>query len=337
MLLTFDDVLLRPKFSDILSRFNNQIDLTTKVTKRYSISQPIISSNMDTITEGEMACLMAKTGGLGIIHRFLSIQEQVNEVSDTNCELVAAAVGVKDDFIERAQALDEAGVDIICIDMAHGHHILMKEAITKIKKAVRDHIDIIAGNVCTEQGFISLADWGADAIKVGVGCGAMCKTRLVTGFGIPQLSAIMQCDYGRDEENYIPIIADGGIRNSGDMVKAFAAGADTVMIGSLLSGTDETPGNLIIIDGVAYKKYRGQASRDFQVEYYANTNKHTEGESTVVKYKGSAEHIITELIGGIRSGFSYGNIHSFAEKRNLTMVEVSSNTIIENQIRKGAI
>jgi IMP dehydrogenase len=305
--LTFDEVLLVPRYSEISSRRNT--DLTSIVTKRHMLSTPIISANMDTVTGLEMASAMMKLGGLGILHRFMEPSEQVEQIKklqDFKREYklqgpLAASVGVKEEGKLRADLLSEAGVDILTVDIAHGDSVMMMETLEYIKKKY-PHIDVIAGNVASPDGVKRMIDLGADAVKVGIGPGSMCTTRIITGHGVPQLSAIALCVSAAKKYN-VPVIADGGIKNSGDMVKAFCAGASTVMLGSMLSGTLETPGE---VKG-GMKQYRGMASKSAQVSWRGEMPKGmaAEGESTMVPCKGPVEIVITELTGGIRSGMTY--------------------------------
>ncbi|MCS6838483.1 MAG: guanosine monophosphate reductase [Bdellovibrionaceae bacterium] len=308
--LTFDDVLLVPNKSEIRSR--RQPQLKTKVTKNYMMDIPIISANMDTITEQEMAHAMWQLGGLGILHRFLPIPQQVDQVvklKNLNIVPIAASIGVNEEDRQRAHQLVQAGVHILTLDIAHGHSVQMIETLKWVKDHY-PHVDVIAGNVATPEATYELIQQGADAVKVGIGPGSMCTTRIITGCGMPQLSAIALCaEVARDHK--IPIIADGGLRASGDIVKALAAGAQSVMIGSLLAGTLETPGEV----KHGRKLYRGMASRSAQVSWRGELPEGMapEGESTEVPIKGHVRHVILELTGGIRSGMSYLNAETIEE------------------------
>jgi len=464
--LTFDDVLLVPKYSDITSR--SQTNLTTKLSKNISLNIPLISANMDAVTESEMAVAMAREGGLGIIHRFLTIKEEANEVlkvkrsgsvmienpyyieteqtiklaigymkekgvsgllvtdSDsklagilthrdvkfesesshlvkdvmtkdvvtakpgisldeakeilrknrieklplvdesnnikglitskdiTNIEnypsaskdkkgrpLVGAAVGVKGDFMDRTESLLESGADVIVVDIAHGHSENAVSTVRHIKKAFPD-CELIAGNVATAAGAEDLIKAGVDAVKVGVGSGSICITRIVTGSGVPQLTAVLDCaEVGKKHD--IPIISDGGVRTSGDVTKALAAGASSVMVGSILGGTDESPGSFISKNGKRFKIYRGMAS------FYASLGRKTkenenvsieddlndyvaEGVEAMVPYKGSVTDILKQLTGGVRSGLSYCGAHTIPKmQENAEFIKISGAGFAESQ------
>ena len=439
--LSFDDVLLMPKRSSVQSR--KDVDTSTQLTKNIALNIPIVSANMDTVTESQMAIALAHTGGIGIIHRFLTIEEQVREVGrvkraenvviehpytvlptftvraarrfmqtnnvsgllvvetagklvgivtardllfedDDSKEVrdvmstdlvtapvatplssareilhknrveklplvdsfgkptglitsrdilnqtnfpkaskdakgrlrVGAAVGIKDDFLERAQELVAAGVDVLVVDIAHGHSEGAVTAVRKLKENFH-HVELIAGNVATAEGVADLISAGADAIKVGVGPGSVCTTRIVTGSGVPQLTAIMDCAKSAGK---IPIIADGGIKNSGDIAKAIAAGASAVMIGGLLAGTDESPGFMVTRHGARYKIIRGMASlganlsRKEKEKSERDLNDYVpEGVEAMVPYRGSAMDVISQLVGGFRSGMSYCGATSIKE------------------------
>ena len=257
--LTYDDVLLLPDASDVVP---SEVNTQTRLTRNISLSIPIASSAMDTVTESEMAIAMSKAGGIGILHRNLSIDDQVKHVKLTKAAtpdgLVGAAVGVGDDGYARAQALIEAGVDVVVVDTAHGHHRGVLDAVARIKKAY-SHVDVIGGNVATRAGAQALINAGVDAVKVGVGPGSICTTRVVAGVGVPQVTAIMEAHKACFTAD-IPLIADGGLQYSGDIAKAIVAGADTVMLGSLLAGCAESPADLIEINGKKYKGYRGMGS-----------------------------------------------------------------------------
>jgi len=465
--VTFDDVLLVPKFSDITSR--TQTDLSTKLSKNITLNIPLISANMDTVTESTMAVTMARQGGIGIIHRFLTIQEQANQVlkvkrsgsvmienpyqisqdetistaldimsekevsgllvvdseskligilterdvlfesldstklvkelmtkdiitskpginvdeakdilknnrieklplvdddqkihglyttqdilntenypiasHDTKGRpLVGAAVGVKGDFLERTEALLEAGTDAIVVDIAHGHSENAISTVKNIKKAF-PNCELIAGNVATAQGTEDLIKAGVDAVKVGVGSGSICITRVITGSGVPQLTAVLDCaEIGKKYD--IPIISDGGTRTSGDATKALAAGASSVMLGSMLGGTDESPGSTISKNGKRYKIYRGMASlaaargrkskETGLVDLGDDLNDYVaEGVEAFVPYKGSVTDILTQITGGIRSGLSYCGGHTIEQmQENSEFIKMSGAGFAESK------
>lgn len=311
---SFDDVLLEPKFSDIDSRWS--IEPGNQLDKDIYLKLPVISSPMDTVTEEEMALAMSSAGGLGIIHRYNTAQEQAAIVSNClrkHCQMtVAAAIGVTGDYEERAQALYNAGARVLCIDVAHGHHSLVKNAMTRIRDILGDKVHLMVGNVATLEAFDTLASWGADSIRVGIGGGSICSTRLVTGHGIPTFQSILDCSRTTYD---VKIIADGGIKTTGDMVKAYAAGADFVMVGSMLAGTKETPGEVFVGNtGKKYKVYRGMASAAAQNAWRGSSST-PEGVSTTVPYRGSVKDLLENIVGGIRSGLSYSGARSLEELR----------------------
>jgi len=307
----FDDVLLVPRYSEVTSRAHP--DLSVEFPEVGKLSLPIIASPMDTITETSMADALVRAGGLGVVHRYNTEAEQVALVSDTDRpSLVGAALGVTGDYHIRACALFEAGVRLLCLDIAHGHHRLMKEALFNLREIFGYNVHLMAGNVATLEGFNALADWGADSIRVGIGGGSICTTRLQTGHGVPTLQSVLDCA-GSDRDALL--IADGGIRTSGDIVKALAAGADAVMLGSLLSGTTQTPGKVRIdSSGNKFKSYRGMASRSAQVEWRGSSST-PEGVATLVPFRGCVSEVLRDVEGGIRSGLSYSGANSLEELR----------------------
>ena len=465
--LTFDDVLLVPKFSDISSR--SQTNLSTKLSRNISLNIPLISANMDTVTEAPMAVIMAREGGIGIIHRFLTIEEEVNQVLKvkrsgsviienpytiqpeqtiqnafnlmdekgvsglvvTNADstlagilterdvlfessnssklvmelmtkdvitahvgidmeqaklvlknnrieklplidennhvkglitsqdiadlekypdaskdkkgrpLVGAAVGVKGDFMERTEALIEAGTDVLVVDIAHGHSENAINTVKNIKKAFPD-CELIAGNVATSKGTEDLIKAGVDAVKVGVGSGSICITRVITGSGVPQLTAVLDCaKIGKKHD--IPIISDGRTRTSGDATKALAAGASSIMVGSILGGTDESPGSTITKNGKRFKIYRGMASLGASIgrksketgtlDLTEDLNDYVaEGVEAMVPYKGSVTDLIVQITGGIRSGLSYCGAHNIKQMHeNAEFIKMSGAGFAESQ------
>ena len=333
--LSFDDVLLSPRYSDILSR--KEINISSNLGQ-HKFELPVIASPMDTVTESPMAHAIASHGGLGIIHRYNSIDVQCRHVESIADTVTAGAIGVTGDFLERALSLVLAGAQIICIDIAHGHHLMMKEALHKLRNKLGDDVHIMAGNVATLEAFNDLADWGANSIRVGIGGGSICSTRVQTGHGVPTLQSILDCAQSDRNAN---IVADGGIKNSGDIVKAIAAGADFVMVGSILSGTTEAPGEIITrhINGqrVTRKAYRGMASADAQMDWRGRTSS-IEGVATTVPFKGPVGPILEQLDNGIRSGFSYSgarNLIEFQAKAN--MIRQTSASQVEATTHIGRV
>ena len=312
--ITFGDVLLVPKYSEILSR--KEINLSVNLGNDLpELSCPFVSSPMDTVTEQEMAISMFKQGGVGIIHRYNTIKEQV-EISKkvfAAAGFSAAAIGVSGDYVERAAALYSAGARVLCVDVAHGHHVLMKKALSELRSIFGDTVHIMAGNVATLQGFNDVADWGADSIRVGIGGGSICSTRIQTGHGVPTLQSVIDC---AKTDRDAMIIADGGMRSTGDIAKAIAAGADLVMCGSLFAGTDESPGEVFSAsDNKKYKVYRGMASVEAQRDWKGSHNS-VEGISTTIPYKGSVVDIIQLMKKQLASACSYSGAISLKEFRS---------------------
>jgi len=304
---SFDDVLIVPKYNKVASR--KDVSFRTKVTRNHYLDIPIIAANMDTICESKMAIALGRLGGLGVIHRFLSISEQAAEiklVKDSNL-LAAAAIGVKD-YEERAKALSEVGVDILVLDVAHGH-AKRTDTVLDFLKTNYPQIDVMVGNIATKDAAEHFINKGADGLKVGIGPGSMCTTRIMAGAGVPQISAIMEAYEA--SQGRVPICADGGIKQPGDLTKAIGAGADTIMSGALFAGTLETPGNIIEKNGQKFKEYRGMASYAATIKKMKlDGNKveeviHVEGEMTVLPYTGEMEMVIKKLLGGLASGMTY--------------------------------
>ncbi len=314
---SFNDLLIVPKYNKVLSR--RDVSLQTQVTKNYKLDIPIIAANMDTICESEMAITLGKMGGLGIIHRFLSIDEQVKEVKKVKKHdlITAAAIGVKD-IEERVKALVKAGINILVLDVAHGHSKRTGKTLDYIKKNY-PKVDVMVGNIATKDAAEYFISKKADAIKVGIGPGAMCTTRIMTGAGIPQITAIM--DAYEASQNRVPICADGGIKCPGDVVKAIGAGANSVMIGSLLAGTKESPGKIISKNNKKYKEHRGMASYLATVKRMQMDGKkvdkdvHVEGEMTLAPYQGPISPIINKFLGGLASGMTYTGSKTIDELR----------------------
>tara|TARA_B100000609_G_C17222733_1_gene441625 strand:- start:14217 stop:15200 length:984 start_codon:yes stop_codon:yes gene_type:complete len=311
-----------PQRSEVKSR--KDPSLSSKLTPKITLETPFISANMDTLTEHQMMIAMDQMGAVGILHRFMSVEEQVEELKKAKAagvKVLAASIGVTEDEQARAKALVNEGVQVITIDIAHGHSNHMMDTVKWLKDTFQDKVEVIAGNVATPEGTLDLIEAGADCVKVGIGPGSMCTTRIITGFGVPQLSAVLWCAQAASEKN-IPIIADGGIKTSGDIVKALGAGAQTVMLGSLLSGCLETPGPIHF----GKKHYRGMASKAAQVSWRGTLPKGMapEGESTSVPVKGHVSDVVNELAGGLRSGMSYANATTIEElQSNTRFLEMS--------------
>ena len=310
--LTFDDVLLLPQYSNVLPSKTN---IFLQLSKNISLRVPFLTSAMDTVTESKMAIAIAREGGLGVVHRNLNIKKQSNEVKKVKNKnlIVGAAIGTNQEDLDRARSLVSSGADLIVIDTAHGHSEKVLKTLSKIKKII-SNVPICVGNIATGDAAKKLYNSGADIIKVGIGPGSICTTRLVAGIGVPQLSAVI--DVKRSLKNYkTKIISDGGIKFSGDLAKAITAGADAIMIGSLFSGTNESPGKIIRYKGKMYKNFRGMGSvgamnAGSADRYYQKKNKDIkkyvpEGVEGLVKYKGSVEKIIFNLIGGLKSSMGY--------------------------------
>jgi IMP dehydrogenase len=310
--LTFDDVLLQPRYSSILPSNTN---ILLKLTKKISLKVPFLTSAMDTVTESKMAIAIAKEGGIGIIHRNFDIKNQSLEVKKVKNKklFVGAAIGTNEEDSDRARSLISNGVDLIVIDTAHGHSEKVIRTLSKIKKIIKE-VPICVGNIATGEAAKKLYNSGADIIKVGIGPGSICTTRMVAGIGVPQISAIMDVKKALKKKN-IKIISDGGIKFSGDIAKALAAGADAIMMGSIFAGTDESPGKKFKIKGKFYKQYRGMgsigamsagsANRYFQKNFKDKSKFVPEGVEGRVEYKGKVSKIIYQLQGGLRSSMGY--------------------------------
>ena len=348
---TFDDVLLVPAYSEVVP---NQVSLKTNLTKNIALNTPILSAAMDTVTESAMAIAMAQAGGIGFIHKNMTVSAQAaevqkvkafdfdkirfpNAITDKNGKLlVGVAVGVAKNLMERTQALVSAGVDVVTLDSAHGHSQGIINAVAQLRKAF-PKLEIIAGNIVTASAAQALVDAGANAVKVGVGPGSICTTRVVAGVGVPQLTAINNV-YEQLKNQEIGIIADGGIKHSGEITKAIAAGAHCVMLGSLLAGTDESPGEIIVQDGKKYKSYVGMGSlvameRGSKDRYFQEDKKKLvpEGIEALKPYKGSVSAIIFQLIGGLRSGMGYCGAKTIdALRNNAKFVKISNAGLIES-------
>lgn len=357
--LTFDDVLLVPQKSAVLPK---DVSLYGKLTRNITLKIPLISSPMDTVTESKMAIGMALLGGMGVIHKNFTVENQAKEVKTvksfnvkdktvSNVDIdgkltVAAAVGISEDRYKRIDALIEAGVNAIVIDTAHGHSSNVIKVVSEIRK-LYGKVDIIAGNIATSDGAKALIDAGVDAVKIGIGSGSICTTRIIAGIGVPQFTAVYDASKVAIN-NKVGAIADGGIKYSGDIVKALAAGASAVMAGGLFSSTDEAPGDAIIIDGKQYKSYRGMGSigamklgskdRYFQNEIVTFSKFVPEGIEGVTEYKGKIEAVVYQLVGGIRSGMGYvGAKNIKALRKNAEFVRITNQGLVESHVHNVKI
>lgn len=343
--LTFNDVLLMPAYSEILP---SQVNVETKLGPSLKLQTPILSAAMDTVTTSRMAIAMAKNGGLGVIHKNLSIQAEANEVQlvkQADC-LCAAAVGPGPDLQARAQALVEAGVDALVLDTAHGHSRGVIDGIRNLK-AWFPEITLIAGNIATKTAAKALIEAGADVVKVGIGPGSICTTRIVAGVGVPQLTAILEvAEITRPLG--IGLIADGGIGQSGDITKALAAGADAVMLGSLLAGTKEAPGEVIESSGRSWKYYRGMGSiaamaegskdRYAQADISEGKKLVAEGVEGRTAYRGELGPVLYQLTGGLRSGMGYLGASNLGELRqNAQFVQITPAGLKESQVHDSVL
>lgn len=346
--LTYDDIQLVPQLSDVQSR--KDISLKTWVSERYGLLIPLVASPMDTVCEEEMAFKMFLLGGVGCIHRFMTIEEQVQIVRNLNRRIygegfggpfedwgimlddwhteirqipIMCAIGVQDEDRQRATALTEAGANILVIDVAHGHHMNVINMIKWCKETLPENVDIIAGNIATEQAAWDLTRAGANGLRVGIGGGSLCTTRIKTGFGVPNVTALEDIVGG----SKVPVMADGGIRTSGDIAKALALGASSVMLGSLLAGTEESPGKILELATGLFKRYRGSASLETKV-LHGKEGRNVEGESTIIPYKGGTRFIVEGLLDGVKSALSYGGASSL-EDFHPDYVQVTNSGILE--------
>ena len=325
--LCFDDILLVPQESDVPSR--HSVDLSMNVGN-IKLDLPIVAAPMDTVCGLDMCIAMSDSGGLGILHRYMSIEEQIG----ITVQLYKAghnfgvSVGATNGFMGDARKLVGSGAKLVLVDIANGHSKYAVQAVRDLKKEFGSDVHIMAGNVATPEGFKDLAMAGADSIRVGIGGGSACTTRIVSGHGVPTLQSIMDIYHWKKDNTYTSIIADGGIRNSGDMVKAFAAGADAVMVGSMLAGTDESPGE--VLEGNR-KFFRGMASNAAQMDKFGKVSV-AEGISTTVPYKGSVKNILDQVRGGLGSGCSYSGVSTLSElAENAEYVKVTSLSLNESK------
>ncbi len=349
--LTFDDVLLVPAYSEVLPR---EVSTKARFTRNISLNIPIVSAAMDTVSEKAMAIMLARKGGISVIHKNMSIEAQARQIRevkeypvgedkipclDADGRLrVAAGVGITADVLDRVTALVEAGVDAIVLDSAHGDSHGVVEALLKIK-AVYPELDTVVGNIATAEAAVRLIEAGADSLKVGIGPGSICTTRIIAGVGVPQISAIYDVAKAA-EGSGVPVIADGGLRYSGDIVKALAAGGDCVMIGSMFAGTDEAPGEVFEDGGRKFKSYRGMGSVDAMKagsrdRYFQDGEDSTkklvpEGVVARVPYKGSVGDIVYQLVGGIRSGMGYCGAADIDALHSARFVRITANGLVEN-------
>lgn len=349
--LTFDDVLLVPAYSEVLPR---EVSTKARFTRNISLNIPIVSAAMDTVSEKAMAIMLARKGGISVVHKNMGIEaqaRQIREVKEYPAEgdkipcldaegrlRVAAGVGITADVLDRVTALVEAGVDAIVLDSAHGDSHGVVEALRKIK-AVYPELDTVVGNIATAEAAVRLIEAGADSLKVGIGPGSICTTRIIAGVGVPQISAIYDVAKAA-EGSGVPVIADGGLRYSGDIVKALAAGGDSVMIGSMFAGTDEAPGEILEENGRKFKSYRGMGSVDAMKagsrdRYFQDGEDSTkklvpEGVVARVPYKGSVGDIIYQLVGGIRSGMGYCGAADIDALHTARFVRITANGLVEN-------
>ncbi len=321
--LTFDDVTLAPKYSSVLP---SEVNTSVKLSKNLNLKIPLLSSAMDTVTESKMAIEIAKAGGIGVIHRNLSISDQLLEIKKVQKKglKVGAAVGTNDTELSRVEKIIKCKVDLIVVDTAHGHSKRVANIIKFIKKRKSNKITLCAGNVATAEAAKFLCKLGVDIVKVGIGPGSICTTRLVAGIGVPQLSALLDVKKGLNKN--VKMISDGGIKFSGDIAKALAAGADAVMVGSMIAGTDEAPGKIIKKNGKLFKVFRGMGSvgamnkgsadRYFQKKQKDSSKYVPEGVEGLIKYKGDVSKIIFKLIGGLKSSMGYLGSKNVIKLRN---------------------
>ncbi len=338
--LTFDDVLLLPRFSSILP---TDTEISTKLSKNINLKAPFLSSAMDTVTESAMAIAMAKSGGIGVIHRNLSIKKQNQEVAKVKKRnlIVGAAIGTGLEDLQRAKSLLYNGVDLIVIDTAHGHSLKVLNVLSKLKK-INSKTPICVGNIATAEAAKKLYNSGADIIKVGIGPGSICTTRMVAGIGVPQITALMEVSNALKGKK-TKIISDGGIKFSGDIAKAIAAGADAIMMGSIFAGTDESPGKKYKIKNKYFKQYRGMgsigamsagsANRYFQKNYQDKSKFVPEGVDGRVEYKGTVSRIIYQLKGGLRSSMGYVGAKKLKNiKKNAKFIKITKAGFYESMV-----
>ena len=331
--LTYDDVQIKPKLSDIEHR--KDCNTITQVTKNVWLDIPLVSSPMDTVTDYEMCMEMDKLGGMGFLHRFNKPFEIANTIQWFRNEkpdgTIGASIGVTGDYLKNAQLYVDNGAQVILIDVAHGHHKMVERAIRSIKDEVKGEFDLLVGNIATEESARDLCEWGADGLRIGIGGGSLCSTRIQTGVGLPMVSSIRDCVAVADEYD-VPCMADGGVRSPSDVCKGLGSGADTVMLGSLLSGTKESPGTItkqgIWPNEILQKKYRGSASLESKTD--RGESKNVEGYSTTIAYKGKVKRIVNDIMDGVRSSMSYVGAKNILEYQvKCDFVRVTSNGVQE--------
>jgi IMP dehydrogenase len=335
--LCFDDILIVPQQSDVKSR--HEVDLTMSIgygERKVVLGLPVIAAPMDTVCDFEMAIVMSNAGGLGILHRYMPekfLVEKAQRLSDAGYRF-GASVGATNGYMNTAEDLYKVGTRIILVDIANGHSHYAIEAVSNLRRAFGNDAHIMAGNVATAEGFARLAEAGADSVRVGIGGGSACTTRIVSGHGIPTLASVMDIsDYMLFADNETcSLIADGGIRNTGDMIKSFASGADAVMVGSMFAGTDESPGDILTdANGHEVKMFRGMASAAAQEDVQGRVSV-AEGISTTIPYKGSMSHILDHIRGGLGSGCSYSGVEELSELSNFAeYIEVSPLSLKESR------
>ncbi len=328
--LSYDDILLVPQYSEIKSR--SDIDLSAQITPNLKLNIPLISSNMSSITDSNFAISLGKLGGLGVLPRFMTPQEEVNMVEAVKKEkvLVGAAVGIRENSFERARLLVSAGADLLVLDVAHGHMLQTIQATKMLKQIFGNKVGIVSGNVVTYEAAKDLFQAGADCVKVGIGPGSTCITRTETGCGVPQISAVLACAKAA-RKYHKTLICDGGMKNSGDIVKGLAAGASAIMTGHLFAGLEETAGKIIVKDGKKYKEYNGSTSLIEKSRQSPNSISHIEGIASFVPYKGTLGPNLERILENIRSGFSYTGAKNIKELwRRAKFIRVSPIGIKEN-------
>ena len=343
--LTFDDILLLPRYSNILP---SETSITSNLSKKIKLRVPFLSSAMDTVTESKMAIAMAKSGGIGIIHRNLSIKKQSDEVCKVKKLnlLVGAAMGTSKDDLKRANTLVDSGIDLLVIDTAHGHSKKVLDTLSKIKK-ISSKISLCVGNIATAEAARKLYNSGADILKVGIGPGSICTTRMIAGIGVPQITALRDVKKAIQGKN-VKIISDGGIKFSGDIVKAIASGADAIMMGSIFAGTDESPGKKFKIRNKYFKVYRGMGSigamsagssnRYFQKNHKDKSKFVPEGVEARVEFKGQVAKIIYQLQGGLKSSMGYIGAKNLKKiRKNAKFIKITKAGFYESMVHSVEI